>query len=170
LRDGLFGAFRLTGRLVAYALLLALGAAVGVAGAFIQAVVVRTSPVPVPAGLVLALGGTAAAFTFGALVMRSRAGVIVPAIAWLLAVLMIAAKRPEGDVVLANSGTAYGYLFGGTLLGAVLATVSGAWSRRSRGPTPEPVSESPAVPPGEPAAARSGEPAAGPAAEPPGDR
>jgi Family of unknown function (DUF6113) len=121
---------RLIGRLLAYLALLVLGAAVGVAGSFVQAATVDAGPVPVPFGLVIALGGCAGLFMGGAWVMRTRLGAVVPAVAWLLAVLVMSSKRPEGDVVLPQQATAYGYLFIGTLVGATAATFSGVRLRQ----------------------------------------
>jgi Family of unknown function (DUF6113) len=122
---------------MAYLVLLILGAVVGVTGSFVQAVTVHAGPVPIPVGLAIALGGCAGLFMGGAWVMRSRLGAVVPAVAWLLAVLLMSSKRPEGDVVLPQEATAYGYLFLGTLLGALTATLSGARLRQPVAATPE---------------------------------
>jgi Family of unknown function (DUF6113) len=117
---------RLIGRTGAYGLLFWLGAAVGAAGAFLQAVSLDAGPFPVPVGLVLALAGCAGLFAGGATAMRTRLGALVPALGWLVVVLLMTSKRPEGDVVLAQAASAYAYLFGGTLLAAAIVTVANA--------------------------------------------
>jgi hypothetical protein len=114
---------RRVGRVAAYVLLFVLGALFGAGGSFLQAASVDLGPVPLPVGLLAALVLCAGLFVVGAAVTRTRLGVIVPAVGWLLVVMTMTAKRPEGDVVLAQAATAYGYLFLGTLLAAVAASV-----------------------------------------------
>jgi hypothetical protein len=126
---------RRIGRVAAYAAFLVLGAVIGAAGSFLQAVTVDAGPVPLPVGLVLALAGSVGVFAAGGRLLRSRLGAVVPAVAWLVAVLVMSGKRPEGDVVLPQQATAYGYLFLGTLLGAMTVTLSGV--RQQPPPRPQ---------------------------------
>jgi Family of unknown function (DUF6113) len=126
--------FRRIGRVAAYVVLFLLGAVVGAAGSFVQAVTLSAGPVDLPVGLVVALAGCAGLFVAGVVVMRGRPGAVVPAVAWLLVVLLLSVKRPEGDVVLSNGGTAYGYLLIGTMLAAVIAMAAGARLRPAESP------------------------------------
>lgn len=120
---------RVTGRVAAYVVLFGAGVLVGAAGAFVQAVTVRVGPVSLPVGVVLALTGTTGLFYAGGRLMGGRAGAVVPAVAWLLTVMLLSNKRPEGDVVLSQAASAYVYLFLGTLIGAVVATLAGVHLR-----------------------------------------
>jgi hypothetical protein len=113
------------GRGLAYLVLAVAGGLVGAAGSFVQARVVHLGPVPLPVGLVIALAGCTGLFVGGACLMRGRAGAAVPAVPWLLAVLLLSNSRPEGDVVLPQALTAYGYLFLGALLAALATALVG---------------------------------------------
>ncbi|MDI2128927.1 DUF6113 family protein [Yinghuangia seranimata] len=99
----------------AYLALFALGCAVGVVGAFVQAAYL-------PGGLIAALAGAGGLFVAGGTVMRSKAGAVVPAAAWLITVFYIAAApRAEGDFLFSSGATSYLYLFGGSILGVMIA-------------------------------------------------
>ncbi len=48
-----------------------------------------------------------------------RPGAAAAAIGWLVAVLVLASRRPEGDLVVPGSVAGYVWLLGGTLLAGV---------------------------------------------------
>ncbi|NUU25283.1 MAG: hypothetical protein HOV68_27835 [Streptomycetaceae bacterium] len=102
-------------RIAAYVLLFGLGCAVGGIGAFAQAAYQ-------PGGLLLALAGAAGLFAAGGMLMRSKAGAVAPVAGWLIVVFYLAAApRPEGDWVLTGRYTSYLFLFGGSIISAMVA-------------------------------------------------
>lgn len=105
---------------LAVAALLPVSVAAAVCGAFVHLLVVRIGPVPLPVGLVLAVGGAAAVLLVGNLTARSRWGSGLVATAWVLTVLLLSLPRPEGDLVIAQDVA--GVVF--VLAGVVLAGVS----------------------------------------------
>lgn len=103
------------GRGAAYVGLFALGCAAGFIGAFAQAAYS-------PAGLLIALAGSAGLFVAGGLLMRGKAGAAVPAAGWLIMVFYIAAApRAEGDWVFSGGVGSYLFLLGGSIVGAMIA-------------------------------------------------
>jgi Family of unknown function (DUF6113) len=121
------------GSIVVYLVLALTGLASGLVGVFVQALSVRVGPVPVRYGVAVAAGGAIALFVLGRLITSARAGVVVPAAGWLLAILPFTVSRPEGDTVLAGNGPgAYIFLFMPTLAAATLATLPTEPPRRTR--------------------------------------
>lgn len=106
-------ALRLVARTLLLWLLTGLGLAAGVFGAFFHGWLV-------PLGLLVSLVGLAAVLALAMAATSSRSGPALAAVGWFLAVLVLSAARPEGDVVVDGTATGYGYL----LLGSVLATGS----------------------------------------------
>ncbi|MER7753497.1 DUF6113 family protein [Kitasatospora sp. NPDC097643] len=106
----------LTGRIAAYVLLFPLGVAVSVCGSFVQAL----WP---PVGVLLALAATAGTFYGGLRITGTRLGAAVPAAGWFLAMLLMIVPRPEGDNVLWSNATSLGWLFAGSVLGVICATL-----------------------------------------------
>ncbi|MEX2983436.1 DUF6113 family protein [Streptomyces sp. C36] len=104
-------------RLFAYLGLALLGLLVGAGGALVQGGWF-------PAGLLLALLGVAGLCYGGATAMRSRAGGAVPGAGWLVAVLFLAANRPEGDFVFGAGLGSYVFLLGGMIVAVMCATVA----------------------------------------------
>ncbi|HEX5569657.1 MAG TPA: DUF6113 family protein [Streptomyces sp.] len=102
------------GRVAGYALLTALGGAVAVAGALVQAGWF-------PLGLLLALGGAVALFHGGARLTRTRLGAAAPAIGWTLTVLLLSSARPEGDFLFGTGTGTQVFLLGG-MFAAVICT------------------------------------------------
>ncbi|WP_243761578.1 DUF6113 family protein [Streptomyces sp. YIM 98790] len=129
------------GRLAAHLLLAVLGALVATAGTLVQAGWF-------PFGLLLALGGAAALFLGGALVMRTKAGAAVPAGSWAVTVMVLNVPRPQGDFLFAAGAASYLFLFGGMMTAVLCAMLA---------PTDRPMFSSP-VPSGR---GRYGRPAAG---------
>lgn len=107
-----------------------------------QAVRVQGTPV----GLVAALGLSLSVVAGAGAASGSRAGALAAAAGWLAGVVALATPRAEGDLVLPATWTAYGWLFGGTLLGGLAAAwpYRGGGRGRSRPPTPAPVPAAPA--------------------------
>jgi hypothetical protein len=99
-----------------------LGFVVGSGGAFLQEGTIRLGlRWPVGAAFsVLVLG--ACAFSAG-LVIRSRLGIGMVTIGWVISVLLFTSGRPEGDVIVAADVEGYGYLLGGMFVLAALATL-----------------------------------------------
>jgi Family of unknown function (DUF6113) len=102
----------------AYGVLAVAGAAVGLLGSFYQAVGIGPIPALAIAFALLNLG----AFRLAGWAMGTRLGAAAPALAWLLVVIFMSSKRPEGDLVISGSTAGYIYLLGGSIA-AVLAVV-----------------------------------------------
>ncbi|MFG2697000.1 DUF6113 family protein [Kitasatospora sp. NPDC048407] len=103
-------------RIAAYAVLFLLGAAVSVCGAFVQALWA-------PVGVLLALLACAGLFYGGLRATGTKLGAGAPLAGWFVVLAVLLAPRPEGDLVLSATATAYAYLFGGSVLGVVCATL-----------------------------------------------
>ncbi|MFD8483164.1 DUF6113 family protein [Kitasatospora sp. NPDC059673] len=103
-------------RIAVYTVLFLLGAAVSVCGAFVQALWA-------PLGVLLALLACGGLFYGGLRATGTKLGAGAPLAGWFLVLAVLLAPRPEGDLVLAATATAYAYLFGGSVLGVVCATL-----------------------------------------------
>ncbi|MEU4115015.1 DUF6113 family protein [Kitasatospora sp. NPDC028055] len=103
-------------RIAAYVLFFLLGIAVSVCGSFVQAL----WP---PVGVLLALAATAATFYAGLRVTGTKLGAAVPAGGWFMAILLLMVPRPEGDNVLWSNATSLAWLFVGSILGVICATL-----------------------------------------------
>ncbi|MCG6499033.1 DUF6113 family protein [Kitasatospora sp. A2-31] len=106
----------LAGRIAAYVLFFLLGFAVSVCGAFVQAL----WP---PVGVLLALAATGATFYAGLRITGTRLGAAIPAAGWFVALLLLMVPRPEGDNVLWTNATSLSWLFVGSILGVICATL-----------------------------------------------
>ena len=102
-------------RLLLHAVLVALGVLVGALGSFVHAQVVAG----VPVGLLCAYALTAAALATAGLASGSRSGPAATAAGWLLALLLLSAPRPEGDLVVPGDLLGYAWSLGGLVLAAV---------------------------------------------------
>ncbi len=123
-RPGPRRALVVAGHALAYLLLLALGMAVGVVGAFYSGWKLGRGTLAFPVGLLLGVACCLALFLAGRQLVRSRLGAAVPGVAWFLAVVVLATARPEGDVILpVNAITAYAYLFGGAIAAAYASSL-----------------------------------------------
>jgi hypothetical protein len=101
-----------------HAALLVLGFAVAVLGSFVHAVG-PTEPVTVPLGLLWAYAMTAALLGVGRLVTGTRSGAAAVSAGWVVALLLLSAPRPEGDLVVTGSLVGYAWLLGGLVVCAV---------------------------------------------------
>jgi hypothetical protein len=113
------------GRALALLALFVLGAVVGVSGALLQGAWF-------PGGLLLALAGEAGLCLGGARALGSRAGALVPAGGWMIAVVLLTTSRPEGDFLFAAGGGSYLFLLGGMALAVICATLGVAWQPGGR--------------------------------------
>jgi hypothetical protein len=104
------------GRIAAYALLTVLGAAVGLAGCFVQALWF-------PGGLLLALAGAFALFYGGRTLTGTKLGAGLPALGWFGLLLVANSPRPEGDFLVAASAGSFVFLLGGLALAVICATM-----------------------------------------------
>jgi hypothetical protein len=92
--------------------LVVLAAGCGIAGSFVH----RWAS---PLGVVLTIGAAAGVFLFARRWSRSRVGIGAVSAAWLLPVLLLAQRRPEGDLVIAGDVVGMVFLFGGAACAAV---------------------------------------------------
>jgi hypothetical protein len=104
------------GRITAYVVLFVLGALVSVCGSFVQTLWT-------PVGLLLALAATGAVFYGGLRVTGTKLGAGIPVAGWFLALMVLMVPRPEGDNVLWPTLASYAYLFVGSVLGVICATL-----------------------------------------------
>ncbi len=102
--------------------LAALGFAVGTADAFAQARTLDLG-VRIPIGSVLAVAALGAVAFSAGLLTRSRVGLGVVALGWVVSVVLFTSARAEGDVIIAADVAGYSYLFGGVVVLTVLSTV-----------------------------------------------
>lgn len=113
-------------RLLLHALLVLLGFLVGVLGSFVHAVAVGG----VPVGLIAAYVLTAALLATARLATGSRSGAAAVGGGWVVALLLLSAPRPEGDLVVSGSLTGYAWLVGGLVVAtAGVALPSGPAAR-----------------------------------------
>jgi hypothetical protein len=109
---------------VAYGVLAVLGVLLGVIGSFEFSWEAGSVPVAAIALSVVNL----VAFRAAGWAMESRLGAVVPAVLWLIILLVLASRRPEGDLVVTGTAAGYVYMFGG----AVAALVAIIWTRSAR--------------------------------------
>lgn len=93
-----------------YGVLFVLGIFLGIYGAFFFSVSLWVLPAGAIAGIVVNF----VACRVAGLVMRTRMGAALPAAGWLLAVVVLAAKRSEGSLIITGTTAGYVFLFGGT--------------------------------------------------------
>ncbi|MCX4746954.1 DUF6113 family protein [Kitasatospora sp. NBC_01287] len=101
-------------RVVCYAVLLVLGLLVSICGSFVQALWS-------PGGLLLTLAAGGALSYGGLRLTGTKLGAGVPLIGWFLALLVLLAPRPEGDIVFGAFADAYVYVLLGWLPGLACA-------------------------------------------------
>ena len=109
---------------LAYGVLAVLGVLLGVIGSFEFSWEVGSVPIAAIALSVVNL----AVFRAAGWAMESRLGAVVPAALWMVILLLLASRRPEGDLVVTGTAAGYIYMFGG----AVAAVVAIVWTRSAR--------------------------------------
>lgn len=118
-----------------YGVLAVLGVALGVFGSF----EFSWTFVGIP---VAALGWSAAnlaVFRAAGWAMEGKLGAGLPAAFWLVVVVVLSSRRPEGDLVVTGTVAGYVFIFGGAV--AALAAISWTPSRSWLLPGATPVSE-----------------------------
>jgi hypothetical protein len=108
----------------AYGVLGVLGMVLGVIGSFEFSW--EAGSVPVAALVLTAVN--LAVFRSAGWAMESKLGAVVPAVFWLVVVLVLSSRRPEGDIVVTGTTPGYVFIFGGVV--AALAAIS--WTRSAR--------------------------------------
>ncbi len=103
----------------AYGVLAVLGVVLGLIGSFEFSW--ELGPVPVAA--VLLSGLNLAVFWAAGWAMRSKAGAVVPAALWMIILVVLSTRRPEGDLVVTGTTQGYVYMIGGVL--AALVAIAG---------------------------------------------
>ena len=103
-------------RAACYAGLGVLAVVVSVAGSLIQGGLF-------PGGLLLALAACAALFYGGTQLTGTRLGTVVPAVVWLVCVMLLSSSRAEGDFLFAAGLGPYVYLLGGAMAAVICATL-----------------------------------------------
>ena len=94
----------------------------------------RVGSVPLPVSVLLAVVGNVLAARLTARVGGVAALAAVPAVLWLVTVLVLAVPRAEGDLVVPGTLTGLVFLFAGSVAGAFGV---GTALTRSRRPAPE---------------------------------
>jgi hypothetical protein len=109
---------------LAYGVLAVLGVLLGVIGSFEFSWEFGSVPV---AAILLSVVNLAA-FRAAGWAMESKLGAVVPAILWLIILIVLSSRRPEGDLVVTGTAAGYVYMFGG----AVAALAAIIWTRSAR--------------------------------------
>ena len=104
------------GRIAVYAVLVVLGAVVGLAGCFVQALWF-------PGGLLLSLAAAFALFYGGRTLTRTKLGAGLPALGWFGMLLVANSPRPEGDFLVAGNLGSFVFLLGGLALAVICSTM-----------------------------------------------
>ncbi|MFF3553093.1 DUF6113 family protein [Streptomyces tsukubensis] len=114
------------GRIAAYLLLVPLGAVVGTAGSLVQAAWF-------PAGLLLALLGSAGLFYGARTALGNQLGVAAAGTGWLVAIVVLSLGRPEGDALFGAGIGPLLFILGGMVVAVMCATLGGP-AQPGRGP------------------------------------
>jgi hypothetical protein len=114
-----------------YALGVVLGVGLGLYGVFLLPAGPAVGSTVLSIGLLFALVGNTAAAVLVRWLTGTRLGPVTVLIGWIPIVLMFAATRPEGDLLVRSSGTAYAFL----LLGGLAPIVAAVVGRVRRGLT-----------------------------------
>ena len=97
------------------ALLLAAAMTVGAIAGVLGSFAVLETAFGLPSGLLLGLLiGVGVVLCAG--LVSGRTTAVAAVLGWLVVVLLLASRRPEGDLVIDGSVSGYAWLFGGTLL------------------------------------------------------
>ncbi|MER5551501.1 DUF6113 family protein [Streptomyces sp. NPDC002793] len=104
-------------RILVYVGLAVLGAAVGLAGAFLQAALF-------PGGLLLALAASAGVFYGGRVAAGTQLGALAPAVGWFVAVVVLLGGRPEGDYLFGEELGLALFMLGGMAVAVMCATMA----------------------------------------------
>jgi hypothetical protein len=109
---------------LAYGVLAVLGIMLGVIGSFEFSWQVGSVPV---AAILLSLVNLVV-FRAAGCGMESKLGAVIPAVLWMIILVVLSSRRPEGDLVVTGTTAGYVYMFGGAA--AALAAI--VWTRSAR--------------------------------------
>ncbi|MCO6006588.1 DUF6113 family protein [Actinoallomurus purpureus] len=109
---------------VAYGLFVVLGVLLGLVGSFEFSWTAGS----VPVAAILLAAADFAAFRFAGWAMESRLGVATVAVPWLIVVVLLSSRRPEGDLVVTGTAAGYIFIFGGSI--AAVAAIAATRSSR----------------------------------------
>jgi hypothetical protein len=110
---------------LAYGVLVVLGLLFGLVGSFEFSWTLGS----VPVAAILLSAAAFAAFRLAGLAMESKLGVAAMAAPWLIVVVLLSSRRPEGDLVVTGTTAGYVFIFGGSI--AAIAAVAITRSPRS---------------------------------------
>ena len=117
---------RLLRRAVSLVLVLGIGLALGIVGAFVQAArIIVTGPwgaVPIPWGMALVLIVLLLAIRGAAWWLRSRWGGWLLFLGWVVGTVLLSLESPSGDTAISAGGRQWAYLLIGVIVGAACAT------------------------------------------------
>jgi hypothetical protein len=116
----------------AVVLLFVLGLVLGIFGAFLIPAGPRIGSVLLSVGVLVAVVGNIVAGVLGTEMTGNRLGAIVPGIGWVVAVLPLGAKRPEGDLVVTGDTKGYAFLLAGLLAAVGVVALAPLWVDRRR--------------------------------------
>ena len=116
----------------AVVLLFVLGLVLGIFGALLIPAGPRIGSVLLSVGVAVALIGNLTSGVLGMEMTGNRLGAIVPGIGWLVAVLPLGAKRPEGDLIVTGDTKGYAFLLAGLLSSVLVIALAPLWTARRR--------------------------------------
>jgi hypothetical protein len=116
----------------AVVLLFVLGLVLGIFGALLIPAGPRIGSVLLSVGVAVALIGNLVSGVLGVEMTGNRLGAIVPGIGWVVAVLPLGAKRPEGDLIVTGDTKGYAFLLVGILTAAGVAALAPLVADRRR--------------------------------------
>ncbi|GAA4631402.1 hypothetical protein GCM10023196_060710 [Actinoallomurus vinaceus] len=122
---------------VAYGVLAVLGLLLGLVGSFEFSWTAGSVPV---AAILLSLIEFGA-FRLAGWGMEGRLGVAAMAVPWLIVVVMLSSRRPEGDLIVTGTTGGYVFIFGGAIAAvaaAVATRPSRPWLLHGVPPAPQP--------------------------------
>ena len=116
-------------------LVCAVAVVAGVVGGFLGSFVHSLTSYGVPVGLITALALSLSIFVTAGIASGSRLGAGLAAAGWLLTVLLLTVRRPEGDLIIAGTLLGYAWLIAGMVVagGCVAWPYGTSHARASRG-------------------------------------
>jgi hypothetical protein len=115
----------------AYGVLAVLGLALGLVGSFLFSGMVGPVPVAAIVFVLLNFG----CFLLAGWAMGSALGALAPAVTWMVVVVLMSARRPEGDLVVTGTLPGYVFMVGGMVAALIAVVVAlsrsgGSWLLR----------------------------------------
>lgn len=116
----------------AVVLLFVLGLVLGIFGALLIPAGPRIGSVLLSVGVAVAFFGNIVSGVLGLEMTGNRLGAIVPGIGWVVAVLPLGAKRPEGDLIVTGDTKGYAFLLAGLIAAVGVVALAPLWVDRRR--------------------------------------